>query len=177
MHLLHLMVSSKAGKRKLEPVFCKKQQKKFLTSYWFVEQLYRGPLKILNGIRLIQDVQGIHLDSYTISLESFRSFRGPLFLKPVTGQEFFLLFLTANRLQVHLGNQIGIQWYQKIYGVFILADLRNLTKLNYGSSNNYEHEHNFTLFDHLELYVDIFTLIVDKSNNLWTHLTLIPNKR
>ena len=29
------------------------------------------------------------LDSYTISLESFRSFRCPLFRKPVTGQELF----------------------------------------------------------------------------------------
>ena len=33
--------------------------------------------------------------THTISLESFRSFRGPLFRKPVTGQELFLLFLTA----------------------------------------------------------------------------------
>ena len=49
----------------------------------------RGPLKILNGIKLILDDQGNHLDSYTISLESFRSFRGPLFRKPVTGQELF----------------------------------------------------------------------------------------
>ena len=55
-------------------------KKKFLTSYW----LNRGPLKILNGIKLILDDQGNHLDSYTISLESFRSFRGPLFRKPVT---------------------------------------------------------------------------------------------
>ena len=35
------------------------------------------------------DDQGNHLDSYTISLKSFRSFRGPLFRKPVTGQELF----------------------------------------------------------------------------------------
>jgi len=28
-------------------------------------------------------------DSFRISLESFRSFRGPLLLKPVTGQELF----------------------------------------------------------------------------------------
>ena len=35
------------------------------------------------------DDQGNHFDSYTISLESFRSFRGPLFRKPVTGQELF----------------------------------------------------------------------------------------
>ena len=41
----------------------------------------RGPLKILNGIKLILDGQGNHLDSYTISLKSFRSFRGPLFRK------------------------------------------------------------------------------------------------
>ena len=39
-----------------------------------------------------------HLSIYTISLESFRSIRGPLFRKPVTGQELFLLLFTANRL-------------------------------------------------------------------------------
>ena len=44
------------------------------------------PLKILNGIKLILRN---HLDSYTIFLESFRSFRGPLFHKPLTGQELF----------------------------------------------------------------------------------------
>ena len=42
----------------------------------------------MNGIKFILDDQGNHLDSYTISLESFRSFRGPLFRKPITGQEF-----------------------------------------------------------------------------------------
>ena len=57
------------------------------------------PLKILNGIKLILDDQGNHLDSYTISLKSYRSFTGPLFRKPVTGQEeHFLLSLTANQL-------------------------------------------------------------------------------
>ena len=49
----------------------------------------RGPLQILNGIKLIMDDQRNHLDSYTVSLESFRSFRGPLFRKPVAGQELF----------------------------------------------------------------------------------------
>ena len=51
-------------------------------------------LKILNGMKLILDDQGKQLDSYTISLKSFRSFRVPLFNKPVTAQELFLLFLT-----------------------------------------------------------------------------------
>ena len=73
----------------------------------------RGPLKILNAIKLILDSQGNHLDSYTISLESFRFFRGPLFHKPVTGHELFLLFLTANRL------------YQKT--VILLPNLSNFT--------------------------------------------------
>ena len=72
----------------LEPVCCKKQQKK---SSWPVTGLwYRGALKILNGIKLIPNDQGNHLDSYTVSLESFRSFRGPLFFKQVlTGQALF----------------------------------------------------------------------------------------
>ena len=53
----------------------------------------RGPLKFLNSIKLILDDQGNHLDSNTISLESFRSFRGPLFCKPVTDQKLFGCFL------------------------------------------------------------------------------------
>ena len=39
--------------------------------------------------KLILDVHGNNLDSYRISLESFRTFRGPLLLKPVAGQELF----------------------------------------------------------------------------------------
>ena len=46
-------------------------------------------MKILNGIKLILDDQGNHLDLYTISLESLKSFRGHLFLKPVTGKKLF----------------------------------------------------------------------------------------
>ena len=88
----------------LEWICCKEQQKKFLTSYRFVEQ---GPLKILNGKKFILDDQGNHLDSYKISLESFRSFIGPLFRKSVTGQDLFFLFLTANRL--YLGGGGGAQ--------------------------------------------------------------------
>ena len=49
----------------------------------------KGPLKVLNGTKLILDDLGNNLDSFRISLESFRSFRGPLFCKPVTGQELF----------------------------------------------------------------------------------------
>ena len=41
------------------------------------------------GIKLILDDQGNHLDSYAISLGSFRSFRGPLFRKSVTSHELF----------------------------------------------------------------------------------------
>ena len=63
-------------------------------SSWLVTGLWnRGPLKILSGIKLILDGQGNHLDSHKISLKSFKSFRGPLFRKPVTGQEpFFAVF-------------------------------------------------------------------------------------
>ena len=78
----------------LEPVCCKKQQKKV------PDQLLAcgiGDPLILKGKKLILDDQGNHLDSYTINLESFRSFRGPLFCK-LTGQELFLLFLIASRL-------------------------------------------------------------------------------
>ena len=45
-------------------------------------------------ISVLASVQGNHLDSYTIILESFMSFRGPLFRKPVTDQELlFCCFL------------------------------------------------------------------------------------
>ena len=47
----------------LEPVCCKNQQKK---SFCPVTGLWnRGPLKILNNIKLILDDQGNHKDSYT----------------------------------------------------------------------------------------------------------------
>jgi hypothetical protein len=50
--------------KKLEPVCCKKQQKK---STWAVTGLWnRGRLKILNGIKLILDDQGNHLDTFEI---------------------------------------------------------------------------------------------------------------
>ena len=58
--------------------------------YVLVFGVSRRPLKILNGIKLILDDQENPLDSYRISLASFRSFRGPLIRKPVTGHELFL---------------------------------------------------------------------------------------
>ena len=78
MEAIPCLIFTKYEVVSLEPVCCKKQQKKFLTGG------IRGPLKILNGIKLILDDQENHLDSYTISLESFWSFRGPLFRKPVS---------------------------------------------------------------------------------------------
>ena len=44
---------------------------------------------IMELTKLILDDHGNNLDSFRISLESFRSFRGPLLLKPVTGQELY----------------------------------------------------------------------------------------
>ena len=44
----------------------------------------KGPLKVLNGTKLILDDHGNNLDSFRISLESFRFFRDPLLHKPVT---------------------------------------------------------------------------------------------
>ena len=49
----------------------------------------KGPLKVLNSTKLIQDDHGNNLDSFRIRLESFKSFRGPLLHKPLTGQELF----------------------------------------------------------------------------------------
>ena len=72
----------------LEPVCCKKRQK-------IVTGLRN---KVLNGTKLILDDHGNNLDSFRISLESFRSFKGPLPHKPVLVRNYFLPFLTANRL-------------------------------------------------------------------------------
>ena len=59
-------------------------------SSWLVIGLgNKGPLKVLNGTKLTLDDHGNNLDSFTISLEFFRSFRGPLLHKLVTGQELF----------------------------------------------------------------------------------------
>ena len=59
-------------------------------SSWPVTGLWnKGPLKVLNGNKLILDDNGINLESFRIKLESLRSFRGTLLLKPVTGQELF----------------------------------------------------------------------------------------
>ena len=51
-------------------------------SSWSVTGL--GPLKVLNGTKLILEGHGNNLDSFRISLESFRSFRCPLLPKPVS---------------------------------------------------------------------------------------------
>ena len=68
----------------------------------------KGPLKVLNGTKLMLDDHGNNLDSFRISLESFRSFRsfrGPLFHKPVTGQELF--FAISYSKPALIGNQLG----------------------------------------------------------------------
>ena len=65
----------------LEPVCCKTQQKKSLVCR----------IGVLNGIKLILDDQRNHLDSFQSVWKSFRSFRGPLFCQPVTGQELFVV--------------------------------------------------------------------------------------
>ena len=60
-------------------------QKSTTAALWPVTVLCsRGPLKLLNGTKLI-------LDNQANKFESFRSFRGPLFHKPVTGQILFIV--------------------------------------------------------------------------------------
>ena len=44
---------------------------------------------VLNSTKMIRDDNENNLDLFRISLESFRSFRGPLLDKSVTGQELF----------------------------------------------------------------------------------------
>ena len=77
-------------KQALEPVCCKKHPK--IVPDQLLVWGIMGPLKVLkvlNGTKLILDDHWNDLDSSRISLESFRSFRGPLLHKLVTGQELF----------------------------------------------------------------------------------------
>ena len=71
-----------------------------MNSLWPVTGLEnKAPLKVLNGTKLILDDHGNNSDSFRISLESFRSFRGPILNKPVTGQElFFAIFYSKPAL-------------------------------------------------------------------------------
>ena len=75
----------------LEPVCCKKQQKKCSP---VTDLRNRRPLKDLNDFKLIPSPSDS--SDHPGSISSI--FRGPLFHKPVTGQELFFFFLTANRL-------------------------------------------------------------------------------
>ena len=104
--------------RSLELVCCKKLQK---NSSWPVTGFgNKGPLKVLNGTKLIVDNHGNNLDSFRISLESFRYFRCPLFHKPITGQELFLAISyskpalvttisTCNKINIISSNQKSME--------------------------------------------------------------------
>ena len=79
---LYLLMETKLILRDLEPVRAVRNSKK---SSWQDTGLWnRGLLKIMNGIKLILDDQGNHLNSNTI-----RSFRVPLFPKPVRSGTLF----------------------------------------------------------------------------------------
>ena len=68
-------------------------------SSWPVTSLWsRGPLKDLKDFKLILNESNVFQWSSRISLVPFKTFRGPLFPKPVTGQElFFWHFLQQTR--------------------------------------------------------------------------------
>ena len=61
------------------------------------------------------DDHGNSLDSFRLSLESFRSFRGPLRLKPVTGQE---LFFAVSRNKPALTN-FGVHESLKLHNITV----------------------------------------------------------
>ena len=72
----------------------------------------KGPLKVLNGNKLILDDHGNNLDSFKISLESLRSFRGPLLLKPATDKElFFVVSYNKPALDMYQENFISLYRY------------------------------------------------------------------
>ena len=70
----------------LEPACCKKWEKSPCQNIGLGN---KGPLKVLNGTKLILDDDWNNLDSFRTSLESLRSFRGTLLHKLVTDQELF----------------------------------------------------------------------------------------
>ena len=76
-----LLIRFDLSSHSIELVCCQKQQKKFLTSYWFAE------LKDLNDSKLF--VCESSIVSSRINFIPFISFRGTIFYKPVTGQEPF----------------------------------------------------------------------------------------
>ena len=92
MHTKFNLVVLVISRDQLEPVCCKKQQKK---RPWPVTGLQnRGPLKDLNDSNLIVYESKWFPWSSRINFIPFRIFRGPLFHKPVTGQTlFFCCFL------------------------------------------------------------------------------------
>ena len=49
----------------------------------------KAPLKVLHGTKLILDDHMVTLASFKVGLVFFRSFRGPLHLNLVTGEELF----------------------------------------------------------------------------------------
>ena len=66
-------------------------------------------MKVVNPIRLILDDQGNHLESYTISLESFRSPSEVPKRKPVTGQElFFAVSYSKPALRAYCSNMYTV---------------------------------------------------------------------
>jgi hypothetical protein len=63
----------------------------------------KGPLKVLNGTKLIVDDHWNNLDPFRISLESFGFFKAPLLHKPVTGQELFFAVSYSKLALAYLG--------------------------------------------------------------------------
>ena len=79
----------------------------------------KGPLKVLNGTKLILDDHGNNLDSFTLSLESFRFFRGPLLHKSVTGTIFWgFLQQTGSRYLSH-GDSFTCMRHIHISGILL----------------------------------------------------------
>ena len=99
-----VVLTIKINNNLLEPVCCKKRQKIVPELRPVTGLGNKGPLKVLNGTKLILDDHGNNLDSFRISLESFRSFRGPLLYKPVTGQEPFFAVSYNKPALVTFGN-------------------------------------------------------------------------
>ena len=92
------------------------------------------------------------MDSYTVSLESFKSFRGLLFCKSVTGQEtFFAVSYSKPTLKAFLVFSLyNLIWHLFLFSAWLEASFQD--ELDPGNAQHEEHARNLvvTLVQQLE---------------------------
>ena len=103
----------------------------------------------MNGTKLILDVHGKNLASFRISLESFRSFRGPLIFKTVTGQKvFFAVSYSKSALarpKVYESGQKN--WFRD----FVLFGIEGQNLVTFLENKNQSYQHVFIFLNEKNL--------------------------